>query len=260
MGMNINIIKKNDKKEPNITKSNIVLSRNNKIPYKNVFKGVNIKKNLIIEDKIKNVCFPYMKQKHSMIIFDWDDTLLPTSFLYSESILKEEVKFNEIENQQIFELENYVCLLLYKAVEKGDVYIITNSGNGWVELTAKRFYPSILPILERITIISAREQYEKIYPDNRRQWKIDAFLHLHNLVNTNLINNIICIGDSMLEIEAGKILASKFKEAFIKNIKFQEAPKLDELLKQLKLVYNKFECIYSKRENLTIKLEKIKKF
>ena len=63
----------------------------------------------------------------------------------------------------------------------------------------------------------------------------------------------------MFEIEAGRILASNFNEAFIKAIKFREAPKLDELLKQLKLVAQQFGSIYSSIKNLTIRIERKKK-
>ena len=78
-------------------------------------------------------------------------------------------------------------------------------------------------------------------------------------MNDKLVTNIICIGDSLFEIEAGRILASNFKEAFIKTIKFREAPKLDELLKQLKLVAQQFGSIYSSIKNLTIRIERKKK-
>ena len=54
-------------------------------------------------------------------------------------------------------------------------------------------------------------------------------------------------------------MASKFTEAFIKTIKFREAPKLDELIKQLKLVNQQFGTIYSSIKNLTIRVEKKKK-
>ena len=146
-----------------------------------------------------------------------------------------------------------------EAVEKGNVYIITNAGNGWVEYSAKRFYPSIIGVLSKLKIISARGEYEKLYPGNSRQWKIQAFLNLLKYVDVKLVTNIICIGDSLFEMEAGRILASKFTEAFIKTIKFREAPKLDELMKQLKLVCAQFGSIYSSVKNLTIRVEKKKK-
>ena len=199
------------------------------------------------------------KQHNSIIIFDWDDTLLPTSFLTPGGIFDENMKIPPTESEKISKLEQAILKLLTEAVEKGSVYIITNAGNGWVEYSANRFYPSIMPVLEKIEIISARGLYEKIYPGNSRQWKIEAFLNLKKHVNIKLVTNIICIGDSLFEMEAGRILASKFNEAYIKTIKFREAPKLDELLKQLKLVCTQFGTIYSSIKNLTIRVERKKK-
>ena len=199
------------------------------------------------------------KQHNSIIIFDWDDTLLPTSFLTPGGVFDENMKLPQPEQDKISKLEQAVLKLLTEAVEKGNVYIITNAGNGWVEYSTKRFYPSILQILEKIKIISARGEYEQKYPGNSRQWKIEAFLNLQKSLNVELVTNIICIGDSLFEMEAGRILASRFKEAFIKTIKFREAPKLDELMKQLKLVCAQFSSIYSSIKNLTIRVERKKK-
>ena len=199
------------------------------------------------------------KQHNSIIIFDWDDTLLPTSFLTPGGVFDEEMCLPEMEAEKLLSIERCVLQLLTEAVEKGNVYIITNAGRGWVEYSANRFFPSIMHVLEKIKIISARGQYEKIFPGNSRQWKIEAFLNLQKNVNMKLVTNIICIGDSLFEMEAGRILASKFTEAFIKTIKFREAPKLDELIKQLKLVCVQFGSIYSSIKNLTIRVEKKKK-
>ena len=165
----------------------------------------------------------------------------------------------ESDKEKILKIEQSVFLLLTESIEKGNVYIITNAGKGWVEYSANRFYPSIVELLPKIEIISARGEYEKLYPGNSRQWKIQAFLNLLKNVNIKLVTNIICIGDSLFEMEAGRILASKFTEAFIKTIKFREAPKLDELIKQLKLVCLQFGAIYSSIKNLTIRVEKKKK-
>jgi len=199
------------------------------------------------------------KQHNSIIIFDWDDTLLPTSFLTPGGVFDENIKISSVDNEKLLKLEQAALKLLTDAIEKGKVYIITNAGKGWVEYSAKKFYPSVLPVLEKIKIISARGMYEKIFPGNSRQWKIEAFLNIQKNVNMKLVTNIICIGDSLFEMEAGRILASKFTEAFIKTIKFREAPKLDELLKQLKLVCVQFGTIYSSVKNLTIRVERKKK-
>ena len=197
------------------------------------------------------------KQHNSIIIFDWDDTLLPTSFLTPGGVFNQNIILSEKERDKLLKIEQCVFLLLSEAIEKGNVYIITNAGKGWVEYSANKFYPSIMEILSKIQIISARE-YEKQFSD-LRQWKIQTFLTLLKHVNIKLVTNIICIGDSLFEMEAGRILASKFTEAFIKTIKFRENPKLDELLKQLTLVCHQFGTIYSSIRNLTIRVEKKKK-
>ena len=223
--------------------------------------GTEIRQSYISKLISMNVWNPSMKPKqhNTIIIFDWDDTLLPTSFLTPGGIFNEEIKFSDSDIEKIKKIEECVFLLLTESIEKGNVYIITNAGKGWVEFSAKRFYPSIVGLLKKIEIISARGEYEKKFPGNSRQWKIQAFLNLLKYVNIKLVTNIICMGDSLFEMEAGRILASKFKEAFIKTVKFREAPKLDELIKQLKLVCHQFNSIYSSIKSLTIRVEKKKK-
>ena len=199
------------------------------------------------------------KQHNSIIIFEWDDILFPTSFLSPFLIQDENINLNEIEKENLLKLEQAVLKLLTEAIEKGNVYIITNAPKGWVENSCHRFYPSIIPILEKINIISARGQYEKIFPGNKKQWKIEAFLNLQKKFNLKLITNIISFGNSLIDIEAGRILASKFAKAFIKTINFREETLLDELLKQIELVCIQFNSIYSSIKNLTIKVEKKEK-
>lgn len=45
------------------------------------------------------------------------------------------------------------------------------------------------------------------------------------------ITNLVCIGDSNVEIDAGKHLATQFPTAMIKTVKFRENPSPDELIK-----------------------------
>ena len=209
---------------------------------------------------MKRIWEPTQKPKthNSLIIFDWDDTLLPTSFLAPGGIYNENLKLSEKEMAKIKKLEEYVLKLLKLAISKGDVFIITNAGVGWVEFSAEKFYPSICEILKKIEIISARSEYEEKFPRDSRRWKIQTFLNLQKKLNIKLVTNIVCLGDSLFEMEAGRILASKFKQAFIKTIKFREKPKPEELLKQLSLVIHKFNAIYSSVKNLTVRVEKKK--
>jgi hypothetical protein len=228
----------------------------------NIFRDSDaLRKNYISKLITKNVWNPSMKPKifNSLIIFDWDDTLIPTSFLTPDGVFPDKILLSQTEFDKIKEIEKNVNIILKQSIEKGKAYIITNACANWVQFSASIFYPSISDLLKKIKIISARGEYEKAFPDNLRQWKIQAFSDLIKDFDEKLVTNIICIGDSLFEIEAGRILASKFKEAFIKTIKFREAPKLDELLKQLKLVAKQFGSIYSSIKNMTIRIEKKKK-
>ena len=228
----------------------------------NIFRDADALRKSYISNLIsKNVWNPNMKPKqhNSLIILDWDDTLIPTSFLTPDGVFPEKILLSQCEFDKLKEIEKNVYIVLKESIEKGQAYIITNACANWVQFSASVFYPSITDLLKKVKIISARGEYEQSFPDNLRQWKIQAFSNLIKDFDENLVTNIICIGDSLFEMEAGRILASKFKEAFIKTIKFREAPKLDELLKQLKLVANQFGTIYSSIKNMTIRIEKKKK-
>ena len=224
-------------------------------------KSDNIRKEYYSKLLVKRVWIPLNdSQRHNnLIIFDWDDTLLPTSFLSSKNLIDTENKLNEKTQLKISKLEELVKNLLELSLSKGDVYIITNAGEGWVEDSTKKFYPNIRDILDKIEIISARKDYEKKYPNETKLWKIRAFLNLKKRLNDYLITNIVCLGDSVFEMDAGKILASNFIHAVIKTIKFMESPKPEELNKQLNLVLKQFNSIFSSFKNLTVRVEKKKK-
>ena len=224
-------------------------------------KSDNIRKEYYSKLLVKRVWIPLNdSQRHNnLIIFDWDDTLLPTSFLSSKNLIDTENKLNEKTQLKISKLEELVKNLLELSLSKGDVYIITNAGEGWVEDSTKKFYPNIRDILDKIEIISARKDYEKKYPNETKLWKIRAFLNLKKRLNDYLITNIVCLGDSVFEMDAGKILASNFIHAVIKTIKFMESPKPEELNTQLNLVLKQFNSIFSSFKNLTVRVEKKKK-
>ena len=223
--------------------------------------GEEIRRSYIAKLITKKVWTPSQKEKthNSLIIFDWDDTLLPTSFLTPNGVYDENLKLSEKDKQKLAKLEFNVLRLLSISIEKGNVYIITNAGPGWVEYSAEKYYPSITKLLSQITIISARGEYETYYPNDSRMWKIQAFLNMQKNFDSDIVTNIICLGDSFIEMEAGHTLAGQFQQAFIKTIKFRESPKPEELNKQLSLICEQFIGIYSAIKNLTIRVEKKKK-
>ena len=244
------------------SRTSIISSNNYDLELNFYRNGEDIRRTYIAKLISTKIWTPNQKPKthNSIIIFDWDDTLLPTTFLTSGGNNNlENINISDNEKEKITNLQNLVFNLLNEAVEKGEVYIITNAGQGWVEYSADCIYPDIHEVLSKIKIVSARNEYEKQFPNDSSRWKVQAFLNIQKNLNIKLVTNIICVGDSLFEMEAGRIMAAQFKEAFIKTVKFREGPKLDELIKQLKLVVNQFDTIYSTAKSLTIRVEKRKK-
>jgi hypothetical protein len=219
----------------------------------------NLRRSYIAKLLYKNIWTPSKineKDHNTLIIFDWDDTLLCTSYLTPQGVFNEDLQLSDKDYEKLAKLESAVERLLTLAIGKGNTYIVTNAAPGWVEYSVNRFYPSIRKLLERITVISARGQYERLYPGDSRMWKIQAFLKMQETHDQNLVTNLICLGDSFIEMEAAHILASKYEQAYIKTIKFRESPKPEELHKQLLLVADQFSTIFSVVKNLTIRVEK----
>lgn len=220
--------------------------------------NINEPKNMKVSYYSKNICRLPTNQNYynNLFIFDWDNTLLPTYYLARENVINEGEL--PLEYFNIFSLlEKNVYKLLKKCIEGGDTYIITNSDVGWVELSANKYFPSLVKLLRMINIISARKTYKDIYPDSINIWKEKAFLSLKEKDNIELVTNIICIGDSYIELEAGKKLAFEIGNCNIKSIKFIENPMPSDLIKQINLILSKFNYIISKPKNLSITIEQI---
>ena len=244
----------------------IFLNRNNKkcIFYKSILN--NSSKN--IRDKyynkliIKNIWKPYSidKKYNTLFLFDWDDTLMCTSAIMpivNSSNLNMNIKKIR---EKLKNLDENISNLLNKALERGIVFIISNASPGWVEYSSTNFLPLTAIILKKIKIISAKGLFSKLYPGDYLQWKVMAFKHVieSNNINTKLISNIICLGDSHIDLEAMESLRYYFNNGFIKVIKFKENPHLVELEKQIWIVISQLDFIIKKVKNLNLKVYKKK--
>ena len=210
---------------------------------------------------IKNQWNPLQKDNifNNIFIFDWDDTLLCTTYLVSTGALNE-MEINKKDKEIISGLDILVSKLLSKTIKLGFVFIITNGAPGWIELSSVKFYPETAKILEKIKIITARGLYEKKLPGDMRQWKTLAFKYAIDSmkIKRSIPTNIICLGDSVTEIEASYNIKEYFHNAYLKTIKFKESPTHKELGKELKLVQTQIDSILPKMKNLSIKYTKKK--
>ena len=209
----------------------------------------------------KNQWNPLKKDKifNNIFIFDWDDTLLCTSYLIPTGALSN-MEVNRKDKGIISNLDSLASQLLSKTVDIGFVFIITNGAPGWVELSSVKFYPKTAEVLKKTKIISARGLCEKKLPGDVRQWKTMAFKYAIDSVDLqkNIPTNILCFGDSIIEMEASYNIKEYFSNAYLKTIKFKESPTHLELEKELRIISAQLDSILSNIKNLSIKVTKKK--
>jgi len=192
----------------------------------------------------------------TIIIFDWDDTLLASSFLSANGYrLDNQTKRTPDVDAQLQALERSVTAVLTLALKYGEVHVVTNAETGWVQLSAQKFLPSVVPLLSQVTVISARSTYEEMYPEAPLRWKFCAFQdRLQAVAGRRSQRNVISFGDSHVEREAVRAVTRGLPNTKTKSVKFAERPSMEQLRRQIELVIGCFEYIYSHESDLDLML------
>jgi len=206
---------------------------------------------------------------NTVIMFDWDDTLLASSFLAAAGYRLDTVEAATPEvDAQLRALENCVCSLLTLALRYGHVNIVTNAETGWVQLSAQKFMPAVVPLLSRVNVISARSTFESAHPEQPLKWKYFAFaLRLSAVFGTGApgaawgsassesnSKNVVSFGDSHVEREAIRAITRGVSGCRTKSVKFAERPTPEQLRRQLELVTNCFHYIHNHDADLDLQL------
>jgi len=201
----------------------------------------------------------------TVIIFDWDDTLLASSFLsgrgYRLDTEMEKSPEADLVDAQLRELETAVCTLLTMAMSYGHVHVVTNAETGWVQLSAQKFMPGVVPLLSKVNVLSARSTFEPAHPDSPLKWKFFAFqeklsAHFNTdyKVSPGSKKNVVSFGDSHVEREAVRAVTRGMNATRCKSVKFAERPSMEQLRRQLELVTNCFHYIHHHDGDLDLQL------
>jgi len=172
---------------------------------------------------------------------DWDDTLLPSTWLQKQGLSLAETsrRPDESEREVLRGVAKKVTRILSGAKRIGHVVVVTNAEKGWVELSCCRFLPEVYPLLEGVKVLSARSTFE---PTCRLpvQWKkrafrseIDSFFKTWEGHATG--RQVLSFGDSMAERTA-LIAATESLDCWAKSVKFLERPSPEQLTKQLEML------------------------
>lgn len=169
----------------------------------------------------------------TLIILDWDDTLFPTSW-----VTKNNIDITNPNIQRIFiNLDKLIYQILQKMITYGHIVIVTNAAEKWIEISTNVLPKTQSILTKNISVLSARDTFEKSYPAQIHVWKKLLFKEIvNNYFKNHKLQNIISIGDAEYEFHALTDLYnenSAKKYRLLKTIRFIKEPDIDSLLDQL---------------------------
>jgi len=175
----------------------------------------------------------------TLIIFDWDDTICPTTWLGAQGLLNGVAPSYE-QTAQLKALADAALVTLHAAKTHGEVVVVTNAEKGWVEWTCLTFMPSLEMALREVDIISARTCYEQPGLLDPTMWKCRAFADKAEAFyvgqSPGQRRNIISIGDAQYEREALMHVTSEMADCWAKSVKLLQRPDLMQLVDQHELM------------------------
>lgn len=177
----------------------------------------------------------------NIIIFDWDDTLFPTTWMLSSKVNpmrgngSNTLLLDGINTNLMNDLDDIVYSILKNSLKYGQVIIVTNAMPEWVHMSSNSLPKTKKIISKHIQIISARNKYQHKFPEDPYKWKEMTFA---NIINSTNSNNIISFGDADYEYKA-LLNLTKIKNPYkccLKSIKLMNVPNNATLIDQLKVI------------------------
>lgn len=200
------------------------------------------------------------------VVFDWDDTLFPTTSLQAE--------LGSVEMGMVRDpsLEEHLCKVLEEALRLAPegTYIVTNAIEGWVKHCVENFYPAALPLLERVQVISARQRFFKDTPEKDRPkatcpedlltWKAAALQSLTKEDSGRGLSckdvgplNVVAIGDAPTDTKAARTLAPHLPDgSWLKTVQLMPAPSLSCFGEQLRLILGAMAKVLNHPESASL--------
>ncbi|CAJ1384808.1 unnamed protein product [Effrenium voratum] len=279
-------------------------------------KGVAVKQKPSIRKTIESMVSTgsqaeYFQPGQTIIIFDWDDTLCPSSWIRANKKVLSFFKpapATEKYQKPLRELQASVEVLLKMAMKLGTVVIVTNAMDPWVETSCRNFLPSLLPLVSSLPVIYARSIFEQqgvemsrsssrsssplsrlampgLYAANGQnrlgainakiaaqqkteeispqKWKEVAFAQeikdFYSRYQHQSWKNVISVGDSVFERDAVRRVVlqrpTPTKKCRTKTLKLFDDPEIEELIAQVKVVYDVINVMVQYDGDLDIEID-----
>lgn len=191
-------------------------------------------------------------KENTLIIFDWDDTLFPTTWAVKNGINLTDDSLKKKFTIFFLELDDILFKLLNNLNEYGNIIIVTNALPIWVK-TSSSLLPKTYELMSKLKILSARKDYRN-YSANIMDWKKMAFKNVVSNMPSNKILNIISVGDAEYEYRALIDLYNKTNNnKILKSIKLMDHPTQETLIDQLEVLSNAIPNICTMKKHLDLK-------
>eukprot|EP00931_Biecheleriopsis_adriatica_P036420 TRINITY_DN20984_c0_g1_i1.p1 TRINITY_DN20984_c0_g1~~TRINITY_DN20984_c0_g1_i1.p1 ORF type:complete len:255 (-),score=66.73 TRINITY_DN20984_c0_g1_i1:200-964(-) len=208
---------------------------------------------------------PVHAASEALLFFDWDDTILPTTWLLTQGLITDQglPENNEIflsrEQQTLLqELEAFAEQTLLSAMKHGRLVIVTNAADGWVESSCSAFMPGLLPLLDDLDIISARSCYEDAGGDSPTEWKRLAFVDVIDAAFEGLApcsrRNILSIGDSVHEQLALSAATRGIAFCHAKSVKLMDRPPIERLIEEHRLLDEQIDVVVAQEDSIDLEV------
>ncbi|KAG9403657.1 hypothetical protein AC1031_006307 [Aphanomyces cochlioides] len=207
--------------------------------------------------------------ERTIAVFDWDDTLCPSSWLNAQGLLPlyrgHVVPLNSMVRQVLSALEERIFALLTKAMSYGPVFVVTAAEKGWVEAASTMYMPTISALFKKsndVHVVSARSWFETTFGcgGDARHWKIEVLGLIASKCFGNRYGfgsfNLISVGDSLAERDACHAAVSAIPETvlFAKSLTFIEYPDAHEILQQIDLACSYFDHMCAWNNHLDLRI------
>ena len=169
----------------------------------------------------------------ALIIFDWDDTLCPTTWLYYSDMVAKGGPFTREQHEWLHIISVHIKSTLSIASTYGHVMILTNASPGWVLYCVRRYFPQCESNVQRCDVHYAWNAEEP----NFTKWKK---LHLSTYTtSTTPYTCVLGVGDRWDDREA---VRSTFQnKCCVNTVKFMDKPQVSDLVYQLIVVGHMFD-------------------
>jgi hypothetical protein len=176
----------------------------------------------------------------TLIVFDWDDTVLPTSWLERQRMNPSTAPRHVQAALRAF--EPVVRESFEQALKLGTVILVTNAAPGWIEASAQEFLPNLAARLRGLGMpIHAKPFHANM------NFKLDVFRR-----EAKGYSRVLSLGDGPVE----RLALLRCSDADVRlSVKFREMPTMAQLGQQHELLQARLAEIMTSQQDLDLRFQ-----